>query len=106
MNHYSRSLASVGGATSRVRSFLTPCLVGCTLVLAIVAAPLRGDDPDNDAGESAPDTLSWQIESSHPILSAGDSEFFLRIRVKAAQIKTQREPINLAVVFDRSGAMK
>ena len=104
MNHY--FLASVGRAASCVRSLLTGCLVGGTLVLAIVAAPLRGDDPNNNAGESAPDTLSWQIESSHAVLSAADSEFFLRIRVKAARVKTEREPINLAIVFDRSGSMK
>ena len=106
MNHHSRFLASVGVATSRVRFLLTPRLVSCTLVLTIVAAPLRGDHPNDNADESAPPTLSWQIESSHPIVSAGDSEFFLRIRVKAAQIETEREPINLSVVFDRSGSMK
>ncbi len=51
-------------------------------------------------------TLTWQAESSHAALSAADSALYLRIRVQAAVIETERPPLNLALVFDRSGSMK
>jgi Ca-activated chloride channel family protein len=75
------------------------------ILLALMTADLRGDH-DDEKDEGSPPTLSWQIQSSHLAVKAGKSEFFLRIRVKAAKVETDREPISLSIVIDRSGSMK
>jgi hypothetical protein len=62
------------------------------------------DDAETQTTE--PPTLGWQIESSHTILGANDTTFYTRILVQAAKVETQRPPLNLALVFDRSGSMK
>ena len=82
-------------------------LTVCTL--AMVASPSLAHDGDHKAdGEKKKkaNTLGWKLESSHAALAAGDSHFYLRLRVKAAKVKSKsRKPLNLALVFDRSGSM-
>ncbi len=76
------------------------------------SGPLSGheqshdEQSENEQSDELPPTLSWQVESSHPILGVADSTFYLRVRVTASQIQTQRQPLNLALVFDRSGSMQ
>ncbi|MEO8498576.1 MAG: VWA domain-containing protein [Planctomycetota bacterium] len=77
------------------------------VLLSFVAASsqwLWADHSEPSSAEVA--AITWQAESSHLALSARDSDFYLRIRVKAAAVETQRQPLNLALVFDRSGSMK
>ena len=50
--------------------------------------------------------VAWQVEPSHLALSQADSNFYLRIRLTAPKTNIQRQPLNLALVFDRSGSMK
>ena len=59
-------------------------------------------EPSSEGGTA----ISWQAEPSHLTLAEGDSNFYLRIRVKVPQTNIQRQPLNLALVFDRSGSMK
>jgi Ca-activated chloride channel family protein len=39
-------------------------------------------------------------------LAADDSSFYLHVRITAPVIETQRQPLSLALVFDRSGSMQ
>lgn len=68
----------------------------------------RGHEPSGEHEESVAisPTLTWQVESSHPILAADDSNFYLHIRIAASEVDTQRQPLSLALVFDRSGSMQ
>ncbi|MBI1903693.1 MAG: VWA domain-containing protein [Planctomycetes bacterium] len=77
-------------------------LTATALCAALTAGPLPADDPAR--GEQP--TVTWQVESSHNVLGTNDSTFYARIRVKAAAVETKRQPLNLALVFDRSGSMK
>lgn len=75
-----------------------------TLVaLVAVCCSSRADD---DQESEIPATLTWQVESSHLALPPQETDFYVKIRVKAAKVKTERKPINLSLVFDRSGSMK
>jgi Ca-activated chloride channel family protein len=58
-------------------------------------------DPANAAGE-----IVWRAEASHTALPAPGQFFWLRFSLEAPELKeSQREPVNLAVVFDRSASM-
>ncbi len=76
------------------------------LVASLALFPCAKSLADDEDVPPAPATLTWQLEPSHLALAAEDSEFYLRVRAKAAKVETKREPINLAVVFDCSGSMK
>ena len=73
------------------------------VAFGVVVAPSRADhEHDQQHG-----SVALQIDSSHTALSARDSDFYLRIRIKAATDESQeRLPLNLSLVFDRSGSMK
>jgi Ca-activated chloride channel family protein len=74
-----------------------------TVFAVSVCCPCRADD---DQEKEIPATLTWQVESSHLSLPSRDGNFYVKIRVKAAKVETKRQPINLSLVFDRSGSMK
>lgn len=81
------------------------------LVLASVFGFIVGPSPSTWADHSEPASddvpaITWQAEPSQSALSSLDAEFYLRIRVKATAVEAQRQPLNLALVFDRSGSMK
>ena len=70
-----------------------------------IAADEEGND-DRKSAAPAPVALSWTLESSHSALGSGGADFYVRLRIKAAKVKTERPPLTLALVFDRSGSMK
>ena len=86
-----------------LRSLLSIAALVGIAVLSLVGRSFA-DEKQTQANDQP--TLDWQIESSHTILATADSAFFARIRVKAASVESQRQPLNLVLVFDRSGSMK
>lgn len=81
---------------------------------SLLAAFAFGQSPQNKAAEQPKvdadkpvetPVLTWEVEASHDRLAAGDSMFYARFRIQAAKVKTDRKPLNLALVFDRSGSM-
>jgi Ca-activated chloride channel family protein len=64
---------------------------------------IRGAEP---AKESSPGEVQWSMESSHATLPAPGQNFWVRLRLHAPERKdVKREPLTLAVVFDRSASM-
>jgi Mg-chelatase subunit ChlD len=61
--------------------------------------------PGQEKSNGGAETITWQMESSHEALAPADSTFYARIRIQAAKVETERQPLNLALVFDRSGSM-
>jgi hypothetical protein len=87
-----------------MRLFLRGLFV-TALIASWVLGPSRAWS-DSDPSEEHPAALTWQAESSHPTLGPTDSNFYLRIRVKAPPTDAERQPLHLALVFDRSGSMR
>ena len=76
--------------------------VACVLVL-LLSGPLAAQEPTENEEAVLP-VLELRLESSD-ILS--DEHCYVRVRVKAANVESSgRPPLNLALVFDRSGSMK
>lgn len=74
-------------------------------VLFLLSIPVSADEP-NGTTQAQPQTLTWAVESSHVTLSPQDRQVFLRFRVQAADVPSApRQPLTLALVFDRSGSM-
>ncbi|MCH7726921.1 MAG: VWA domain-containing protein [Planctomycetes bacterium] len=92
---------------SRQSAVSAPVVRTLTLlaVCALLVLPGSRTFADHEDGDHHP-TLTWQVESSHSVLGSQDASFYLRLRIKAAKAETKRQPINLALVFDRSGSMK
>ncbi len=88
--------------------FSLPLLRGLSLaVVAIFFTPTTSSFAQSADTAQSRAALDWQIELSHSILSSRDFEFFLRVRVMAATDQSEyRQPLNLVIVFDRSGSMK
>ncbi len=81
-------------------------LIFCFVSLAATNAPVLADHTEGDDSATTAPTLSWQVESSHQALTAGESDFYVRVRIKAVMVETKRQPIHLSLVFDRSGSME
>ena len=75
------------------------------LIAAFLLPPAAASADHEHKKESPPPTLSLRVDPSHSALGSDASDFYLRIRVKAAELKTERKPLTLALVFDRSGSM-
>lgn len=100
MNYLSSGLATGFFKPAR-RAFL---FAVCTL-LALAASWSFADDLNDKIAKAAP-PLEWKLESSHARLALGGADFFLCLRVKAAvSPEEKRPPLDLALVFDRSGSM-
>ena len=86
-------------------SCVRPAWLVAAAFLLLPAASLRADHPgEKNDGEAT--TLGWTFESSHSALSSRETDFYVRIRIKAAKAQTEsRQPLTLALVFDRSGSM-
>ncbi len=78
--------------------FLAGFAISVSLVHGAVAQ-------DSDEALAAGD-IDWRIEASHTALPLSGQSFYVRLRMKAPEItQTEREPLNLSIVFDRSGSM-
>jgi Ca-activated chloride channel family protein len=71
-----------------------------------MSGALWGQDEPAQEQPDQPSTVNWQVESSHPILAPADTSFYLRIRITAPKVEIERQPLHLALVFDRSGSMQ
>ena len=80
-----------------------PIVSGCILLCFAASAILCGDEP---VKELAPGEIQWSAEASHTVLPPNGQEFWVRLRLKAPELKqAERDPLNLSVVFDRSASM-
>ena len=74
----------------------------CTL-MSLLSGPLAAQEPAENE-EAVLTVLELKLESSD-ILS--DGRCYIRVRLKAANVESSgRPPLNLALVFDRSGSME
>lgn len=98
-----RVLRARRNETSRVVATWASVVAICCLSSLVPVAILQGEEP---AKESAPGEIQWSAESSHTVLPAAGQNFWVRLRLHAPELKeASREPLNLAVVFDRSASM-
>ncbi len=75
------------------------------LAFLLPSSAQAADDPDNQP-QSNPTSLSWKLEASHAGLGSRESDFYVRFRIQAIKGKPEgRQPLTLALVFDRSGSM-
>lgn len=75
----------------------------CLLASVVSRATLPGEEP---AKQSSPGEVQWNVESSHAALPSPGQNFWIRLRLHAPErTDVSREPLNLAVVFDRSASM-
>ena len=80
-----------------------PTVGGCIVLCFAASANLCGDEP---VKELAPGEIQWSEEASHTVLPPNGQEFWVRLRLKAPELKqAERDPLNLSVVFDRSASM-
>lgn len=82
--------------------------VPALIVSLCLSVKLHAHESDEHAADPAkPPTVSLAFEASHMSVPTVGSEIFLRARVKAVKRTADtRQPLNLAIVFDRSGSMK
>ncbi len=75
----------------------------CFSLSLALATPVCGDEASK---ESSAGEIQWSVESSHNILPPPGQNFWVRLRLRAPELKQAgRDPLNLSVVFDRSGSM-
>jgi Ca-activated chloride channel family protein len=78
-------------------------IAACLLVWGVGATVVRGEEA---AQTASPGEVEWKVESSHAVLPAPGQNFWVRLRLRAPELKqASREPLNLAVVIDRSASM-
>lgn len=85
-------------------------LSGCSAIFALMLTwghdSFAADDVEREDESHVSASVSLVFESSQTTLPGDGSEFFLRARLKAPPaVSNARQPINLSVVFDRSGSM-
>ena len=90
---------------------LTVCMLLRRLLCAVwlsvgLLAPASTAFADHESEDAKTSTLSWTLDSSHSAITSDTSNFYVRLRIKAANVKMERQPLTLALVFDRSGSMK
>jgi len=89
----------VGWRSSRSLRFVT---FTTSLILAGIPA-VQGGEPAEVAPGGA---VEWRIEASHKVLPAPGQSFFARLALRAPEVQREgREPLNLALVIDRSASM-
>ena len=90
---------------------LTVCMLRrrllCVFWLSVgLLAPASVAFADHESEDAKTSTLSLTLDSSHLAITSDTSDFYVRLRIKAANVKIERQPLTLALVFDRSGSMK
>ena len=96
------------GESVHYRAFPGCAKPACLLVAAFLILPAASlwADHQSEENDAEAQTLAWTFESSHSALSSRETDFYVRIRIKAAKSQTEsRQPLTLALVFDRSGSM-
>jgi hypothetical protein len=94
---------SCTAAREVLRRSLRTCLFAGLALLGILPLATLAEEAKKEpiAGE-----VEWKVEASHTSLPPSGQSFFVRLRLKAPEIKqAQREPLNLSMVFDRSASM-
>ena len=99
------ALSTAGPGWTRLSTRLVLALAVCTpLSLGASSSLAHGQEDDQHADHP---TLQWTLESSHATLAPDATGFYVRFRLRAAKEAARaRQPLNLALVFDRSGSMK
>ena len=83
-------------------SMRTCLLAGMMVSISLVSAAVAQDT----GKELAAGDIDWRVEASHNNLPHPGESFYVRLRLRAPEIRqTEREPLNLSLVFDRSGSM-
>jgi Ca-activated chloride channel family protein len=91
------------GKEALAASWKTMLAVGLLLGLGVNVGRAVAEESRKDP---APGDVEWKVEASHNSLPAAGQIFFVRLRLKAPEIKqAQREPLNLSLVLDRSASM-
>ncbi len=104
MDKFPVALSTAGPRWTRLSARLVLALAVCA-PLSLGTSPLLAHGSEDDAGADHP-TLQWTLESSHATLAPDATGFYVQFRVDAAKEAAQaRQPLNLALVFDRSGSM-
>ncbi len=68
--------------------------------------PVKATEPVKEAPKSKKGSLTLEGKLSHPYVTQGTSDVFLSLDVTGVNVPgTNRSPVNLAVVIDRSGSM-
>src|SRR5689334_4545499 len=99
-------MCAVSGAVVKEvlrKSLTTVLFVGLMFGAGSVFRPVMAADA---AKEPAPGDVQWRVEASHRSLPPAGQSFYVRLRLKAPELKqAQREPLNLSLVLDRSASM-
>ena len=80
----------------------------CVLLAALLLLPsgLMSAEPADRSEDAGSAPVSLKLETSHTALSFRETDFYVRFRIKATTDETvSRQPLNIALVFDRSGSM-
>jgi Ca-activated chloride channel family protein len=86
----------------RKRAILLAAVLGLLGPCFTSAALLYGAE----SATEAPGEVVWSVESSHAALPAPGQSFWVRVKLQAPELRqAEREPLNLAVAFDRSASM-
>ena len=69
----------------------------CFSLSLALATPVCGDEASK---ESSAGEIQWSVESSHNILPPPGQNFWVRLRLRAPELKQGgRDPLNLSAVF-------
>ncbi len=105
MDKFPVALSTAGPGWTRLSARLVLALAVCA-PLSLEVPPSLAHGPEDEQGVGHP-TLEWTLQSSHATLAPDATGFYVRFRVVAAEEAVQaRQPLNLALVFDRSGSME
>ena len=106
MIHFFSFIAFTAPPRIMRRLTVASALAVCMVFTAALAADETPEDEKDSQSARPPATLRFQLDASHSTLGPNVSDLYIRIRVKVAKVKAEgRRPINLALVFDRSGSM-
>jgi Ca-activated chloride channel family protein len=84
-------------------------LLAAAIVVGCLGPNVRADHGEGDSNsartEPAP-IVKLGVQTSNPQSGPKGDEFYVRLRLQADEVETEKQPMNVALVFDRSGSMK